>query len=64
MQDALIIGAVRTPVGRREGALLAVHPVDLLATPLAELVARTGVDPGTNSTTTSQGASARSASSP
>lgn len=47
MQDALIIGAVRTPVGRREGALLDIHPVDLLATPLAELVSRTGVDPGT-----------------
>jgi len=47
MQDALIIGAVRTPVGRREGALTGVHPVDLLATPLAELLARTGVDPGT-----------------
>ena len=46
MRDALIVGAVRTPVGRREGALTGVHPVDLLATPLAELLTRTGVDPG------------------
>ncbi|MDH4113559.1 MAG: acetyl-CoA C-acyltransferase [Actinomycetota bacterium] len=45
MENAVIIGAVRTPVGKREGALTGVHPVDLLATPLAELVSRTGVDP-------------------
>jgi acetyl-CoA acyltransferase len=47
MPDAVIVDAVRTPVGRREGALTGVHPVDLLATPLAAIVERTGVDPAT-----------------
>ena len=47
MEDAVIIGAVRTPVGKREGALNDVHPVDLLATPLTAIVGRTGVDPAT-----------------
>jgi acetyl-CoA acyltransferase len=47
MEDAVIIGAVRTPVGRREGSLIGMHPVDLLGTVLAALVERTGVDPET-----------------
>ena len=47
MEDAVIIGAVRTPVGRREGSLTGVHPVDLLAAVLSALVDRTGVDPET-----------------
>jgi acetyl-CoA acyltransferase len=29
MRDAVIVGAVRTPVGRRKGGLADVHPVDL-----------------------------------
>jgi acetyl-CoA acyltransferase len=39
---------VRTPLGkgRRGGALAGVHPVDLLAHPLAAVVERTGIDPG------------------
>jgi acetyl-CoA acyltransferase len=47
MADAVIIDAVRTPLGkgRPGGALAGVHPVDLLAHPLAALVERTGVDP-------------------
>jgi len=45
MNDVVIIDAVRTPVGRRNGGLASVHPADLLATVLAELVARTGIDP-------------------
>ncbi len=45
MAEAYIVGAVRTPVGRRKGGLHAVHPVDLAAHVLAELVRRTGVDP-------------------
>ncbi len=45
MSEAYIVGAVRTPVGRRNGGLSAVHPVDLAAHVLTELVARTGVDP-------------------
>ena len=45
MTDVVIIDAVRTPVGRRNGGLAGVHPADLLATALSELVARTGIDP-------------------
>jgi acetyl-CoA acyltransferase len=43
-RDAVIVDAVRTPVGRRDGRLSGWHPVDLLAETLAELVARAGVD--------------------
>ena len=46
MADAFVVGAVRSPVGRREGALAAVHPADLGAHVLRALVERTGVDPG------------------
>ncbi len=45
MSEAYIVGAVRTPVGKRNGGLSAVHPVDMAAHVLTELVARTGVDP-------------------
>ncbi|MGY0487128.1 acetyl-CoA C-acetyltransferase [Streptomyces sp. WG-D5] len=45
MAEAYIVEAVRTPVGRRRGGLSAVHPADLGAHVLKELVARTGVDP-------------------
>jgi acetyl-CoA acyltransferase len=44
-REAVIVGAVRTPVGRRGGALKDWHPVDLLARTLEELIARTGLDP-------------------
>jgi len=43
--DAVIIAAVRTPVGRRNGSLAAVHAVDLSAHVLNALVERTGIDP-------------------
>jgi acetyl-CoA C-acetyltransferase len=43
--EAYIVGAVRTPVGTRKGALAGVHPADLAAHVLRALVARTGVDP-------------------
>ncbi|HET9095573.1 MAG TPA: thiolase family protein [Candidatus Baltobacteraceae bacterium] len=46
MQEALIIDAVRTPVGRRGGALKERHPVGLLAQTLRTLVDRAGVDAG------------------
>jgi len=42
--DAYVVGAVRTAVGRRGGALAGWHPADLLGVVLAELVARTGID--------------------
>jgi acetyl-CoA C-acetyltransferase len=45
MSDVVIIDAVRTPIGRRNGGLSTVHPADLLAGVLSELVARTGIDP-------------------
>ena len=45
MSQAYIVGAVRTPTGRRNGGLAPVHPVDLAAHVLSELVSRTGVDP-------------------
>jgi acetyl-CoA acyltransferase len=44
-RDAVIVEAVRTPVGRRDGALAAVHPVDLSAHVLIELQRRSGIDP-------------------
>ncbi|TCK00919.1 thiolase family protein [Nocardia alba] len=45
--DAVIIDAVRTPVGKGKptGALAGVHPVDLHAHAIRALLARTGVDP-------------------
>ena len=47
MRDAVIVEAVRTPVGRGRpgGALHEEHPVDLLARTLVELVERAGIDP-------------------
>jgi acetyl-CoA acyltransferase len=46
MREAVIVEAVRSPIGKRNGSLAETHPVDLLATVLQELVARSGVDPG------------------
>ncbi len=45
-REAVIVDAVRTPVGRRNGKLKDWHPVDLLAQTLTALVERTGIDPG------------------
>jgi acetyl-CoA C-acetyltransferase len=46
MRDAVIVDAVRTPVGKRGGSLASVHSADLGAHALRALVQRTGVDPG------------------
>ena len=46
MRDAVIVEAIRTPVGKRNGGLSGVHPVDLSAHVLRSLVDRTGIDPG------------------
>ncbi|NGN91803.1 acetyl-CoA C-acetyltransferase [Nocardioides sp. KC13] len=46
MPEAFIVDAVRTPVGKRGGALAGIHPADLGAYSLAALVDRTGIDPG------------------
>lgn len=45
MRDAVIVEAVRTPVGKRGGGLAGVHPVDLSAHVLDALVQRSGIDP-------------------
>ncbi len=45
MRDAVIVEAVRTPVGKRNGALAGVHPVDLSAHVLRALAERAAVDP-------------------
>ncbi|WP_418060643.1 thiolase family protein [Pimelobacter simplex] len=45
MRDAVIVQAVRTPVGRRNGGLAEVHPVDLSAHVLGALADRAGIDP-------------------
>jgi acetyl-CoA acyltransferase len=46
MTTAVIVDAVRTPLGRRNGKLKDWHPVDLAAETLNALVERTGIDPG------------------
>ena len=46
MAEAYIVGAVRTPVGKRKGGLSGLNPVDLGAHALRALVERTGVDAG------------------
>jgi acetyl-CoA C-acetyltransferase len=46
MPDVVIVDAVRSPVGRRNGGLSTVHPADLLAAVLNALVRRSGIDPG------------------
>jgi acetyl-CoA acyltransferase len=45
MREAVIVDAVRTPVGRRDGGLKSWHPVDLLALTLKSIVQRNKLDP-------------------
>ncbi len=45
MTEAFIVDAVRTPVGKRGGALASVHSADLAAHTISALIDRTGVDP-------------------
>lgn len=45
MRDAVIVEAVRTPIGKRNGALSGVHPGDLTAHVLTQVAERTGLDP-------------------
>ncbi|MDA0160328.1 steroid 3-ketoacyl-CoA thiolase [Solirubrobacter ginsenosidimutans] len=45
MPDVMLVDAVRTPVGRRNGALSTIHPVNLLAQTLTALFERSGTDP-------------------
>jgi acetyl-CoA acyltransferase len=46
MRDAVIVEAVRTPVGRRNGGLSGVHPAEISAHVLNALAERAGVEPG------------------
>jgi len=46
MTTAVIVDAIRTPLGKRNGKLKDWHPVDLAAETLSALVDRTGIDPG------------------
>nr|WP_028476263.1 acetyl-CoA C-acetyltransferase [Nocardia sp. CNY236] len=46
MSDAYVIDAVRTPIGKRGGALAGTHPADLGATVLRGLLDRSSIDPG------------------
>lgn len=45
MSDVVIIEAVRSPIGRRNGGLSTVHPVDLLGEIQQEVIRRSGIDP-------------------
>ncbi|MFN2538072.1 MAG: acetyl-CoA C-acyltransferase [Mycobacteriales bacterium] len=45
MRDAVICSPVRTPVGKRNGGLSEIHPVDLSAEVLNALVTRSGISP-------------------
>jgi acetyl-CoA acyltransferase len=45
VREAVIVDAVRTPIGKRGGALADVHPVDMSAHVLNELLTRSGLSP-------------------
>ncbi|MHB1487216.1 MAG: thiolase family protein [Acidimicrobiales bacterium] len=45
MINAVIVDAVRTPIGKRNGALAGIHAVDLAGAPLKALLARNDLDP-------------------
>ncbi len=45
MRNAVIVDAVRTPVGKRGGFLKDIHAVDLASEPLRALIERTAIDP-------------------
>ena len=45
MAEAYLIDAVRTPVGKRNGGLAKVHPIDLGAHVLKALMERAKIDP-------------------
>jgi acetyl-CoA acetyltransferase family protein len=46
MNTAVIVDAIRTPLGKRNGKLKDWHPVDLVAEVMAAMVERNGFDPG------------------
>jgi acetyl-CoA acetyltransferase len=46
MEHTVVVGAVRTPLGRRAKGLSGLHPARLLGMVQREVLARAGVDPG------------------
>jgi acetyl-CoA C-acetyltransferase len=45
MREVVIVEAVRSPLGKRNGALAAMHSIDLLGHVQSEVIRRTGIDP-------------------
>jgi acetyl-CoA C-acetyltransferase len=45
MREVVIVDAARSPIGKKNGSLAAMHAVDLLSSVLTTLVSRTGIDP-------------------
>lgn len=45
MDHVVVVDAVRTPIGKRNGGLSTMHPADLLGIAQQRLVERTGIDP-------------------
>ena len=45
MSEVVIVEAVRSPVGKRNGGLSTMHPADLLAAVQSEAISRSGIDP-------------------
>ena len=45
MSDVVIVEAVRSPVGKRNGGLSTMHPADLLAAVQSAVIERSGIDP-------------------
>lgn len=46
MATAVIVDAIRSPLGKRNGRMKNWHPVDLAAEVMSKLIERTGLDPG------------------
>src|SRR4051812_35933675 len=47
MTDVVIVEAVRSPIGKRNGGLSTMHPADLLAAVQQAAIERSGIDPAT-----------------
>jgi acetyl-CoA C-acetyltransferase len=45
MSDVMVVDAVRTPIGRRNGALSGLHPAQMLGTVQRAVIERAGIDP-------------------
>jgi acetyl-CoA C-acetyltransferase len=45
MSEVVIVEAVRSPIGRRNGGFAGMHPAELLSNVQSELIRRSGIDP-------------------